>query len=75
MKRLTYDDCYNVIALYAPKMLPVFADGWSRFPQGQAASMIVNQLDLQEKSWIKIDETIAQKIAEVKNEIILREEK
>ena len=44
-RHMTYDDVYQVIAKYAGEMLPVFADSWSRFPQGGAAAMVVNYLN------------------------------
>ena len=73
MKRLSYDDVYQILSMYANEMLPFFADGWSRFPQGGNAAMIVNYLNDQAKLWYKINPDVATKLVEAATEIIFRE--
>lgn len=51
MSRPTYSDVYDTIALYANEVLPLFADMWERFPQGQCAKMLVTALRVQQESW------------------------
>ena len=42
---LTYDECYDLISRFASRLLPYFADGWSRFPVGQNAENIARELE------------------------------
>jgi hypothetical protein len=42
---MDYDECYKIISVYTPKVLPLFADGWSRFPDYPNAGKIINELD------------------------------
>ena len=39
-----YTRCYNFFARYENRLLPQFADRWSRFPQGGAAAIILQAL-------------------------------
>ena len=47
----TYSDVYETIALYANEVLPLFADGWERFPQGRCAAEVLSRLRAQQETW------------------------
>ena len=40
-----YSECYEIIAMYTGDVLPLFADGWSRFPVGNNANKIIERLE------------------------------
>ena len=42
--KLSYSQVYDIIAKYDYKLLPYFADGWSRFPDREQASHIIDKL-------------------------------
>lgn len=69
---MSYDNVYQVIAKYAYKMLPVFADKWSRFPEGGNAAMIVNYLNDMADFYRNIDINITNEILNAAAEIIAR---
>lgn len=46
-----YEDCRNTISRFAGSVLPLFADGWSRFPDEQMAARITPVLESQIKFW------------------------
>ena len=71
-KRMTYEQVYQTLALYAPVMLPVFADKWSRFPEGRFAEEIIAHLDMQARGWAKISPEVVAKITAAKAEIEYR---
>ena len=71
-KHMSYDDVYKTIARYANEMLPYYADGWSRFPQGGNAAMIVNYLNDQSNFYRKINKNIANDLLDSATEIIVR---
>ena len=73
IKRMSYSEVYDVIALYAHEMLKYFADGWSRFPQGGNAAMIVNYLNDKAQFYYDVNENVAKKLAAAGGEIIARE--
>ena len=66
---MTYEQVHQTLALYAPAMLPVFADKWSRFPEGRFAEEIVAHLDIQAQGWAKISPDVTAKILAAKAEI------
>ena len=71
--RMTYDEVYKVIATYANEMLPLFADGWSRFPEGGNAATIVNYLNDRASFFYDINEPdTATTIVDAATEIIVR---
>ena len=74
MSRLSYDDCYQSIARYAPDMLSHFNDRWERFPQGGNAAMIVNFLNDKAQEYYKFGcDEVGKELANVAGEIIFRE--
>lgn len=42
---LSYSDVFEIVSLYCPKVQPLFADGWRRFPQGEARDIVIDALD------------------------------
>ena len=72
-KRLSYSEVQNIILNYAPEMAPYFADGWSRFPQGGNAAMIVNYLNDHAETYRKIAPEITELMIDAAAEIIIRE--
>ncbi|OEU68416.1 MAG: hypothetical protein BBJ57_02305 [Desulfobacterales bacterium PC51MH44] len=72
MKRKSYSESYDLISRYANEMLPYFADGWSRFPQGGNAAMIVNFLNTQADFWRDHNPELCQDLLDVATEIITR---
>ena len=72
---MSYDDVYRVIATYAGKELPMFADGWNRFPVGSIARTLVTALRAQEKFWTgRGDGSVARLIGAAAAEIERRAE-
>jgi hypothetical protein len=70
---MSYDEVYKLIATYCNKMLPLFADGWSRFPEGQKAYQIENALRDQSAWWIINDNPeIGNSLKSAADEIIKR---
>jgi hypothetical protein len=57
-----YDSCLETIIRFAPEALPLFADTWSRFPQGEVAEKIVNTLAGKVDMWNKITPDIADEL-------------
>lgn len=70
-KRMSYNDVYEVIAMYANKILPLYADYWSRFPVGDNAYKISNELKNKAISYKNINLEIAAKIENAANEVSL----
>ena len=69
-KELSYHDVYDVIATYAGRELPMFADGWNRFPVGNIARHLVAALRAQEKFWTgRGDGSVARLIGAAADEI------
>lgn len=48
---MTYQDVYEVISSCANDILPLFADGWERFPSEANASKIVARLENEKAFW------------------------
>jgi len=71
-RHMTYDEVRRVITQYAVEMLPYFADGWSRFPQGGNAAMIVNYLNDKAAFYRPIDDDVAADLLDAATEIIVR---
>ena len=71
-KRMSYDDVYKIIAKYANDMLPHFADGWSRFPEGGNAAMIANFLNERADFYRTRNESITNDLLDASCEIITR---
>jgi len=71
-RRMSYDDVFQVISKYAGEMQPYFADGWSRFPQGGTAAMIVNYLNDKADFYRTIDGNITNDLLDAATEIIVR---
>ena len=46
-----YEDVYEVIGRYCPKMLPYYADGWCRWPVGQDAQTIMQAMEAEAAFW------------------------
>ena len=46
-----YTRCYKFLARYENRLLPQFADRWSRFPQGGAAAIILHALRESMERW------------------------
>lgn len=42
--RPSYEDVFDLISQYAPKVQPLFADGWQRFPAGNYARQVKEEL-------------------------------
>lgn len=57
-----YESCLETIIRYAPEALSLFADTWSRFPQGEAAEKIVHTLEKKVDMWKKITPDIADEL-------------
>lgn len=72
VKRMSYDDVFQVITKYALEMQSTFADKFSRFPEGGNAAMIVNYLNDRADFYWTIDENIANDLADAAGEIIVR---
>ena len=72
-KRMTYSEVQQIIFKYAPEMAPCFADGWSRFPQGGNAAMIVNYLNDHAETYRTLSPEIAELMIDAATEIIIRE--
>lgn len=76
MNRPTYSYVYETIALYANGVLPLFADGWERFPQGQCAAEVVKGLSAELDSWRRRrpggeqEQKISAAIAEIKRRAV-----
>lgn len=51
MSRPTYSDAHKIVERFAPVVLPLFADGWERFPTGQTADAIIYELTVQQGYW------------------------
>ena len=69
---MNYNEVYKIIATYANKMLPYYADGWERFPVYPNAANIINELDNQAKTWERIDINTANLIKSASTEIKTR---
>lgn len=42
---LTYAEVFETVSIYAPKVQTLFADAWSRFPQGEAREIVISALE------------------------------
>jgi len=73
-KRMSYSEVYDIIAIYANDLLPMYADFWSRFPVSTIALKIANGLKNKAITYEKINPEIAAKINNVVNEILLHVE-
>ena len=60
--KFNYNDCFETLAMYANETLPLFADGWSRFPEGRAAKEITTTLETRVKFWEEHDSEVAGRI-------------
>ncbi|MCD6516439.1 MAG: hypothetical protein J7L72_03315 [Candidatus Aminicenantes bacterium] len=72
---MTYSDVQNVIVRYAPEMAQPFADGFSRFPVGGNAAMIVNYLNEKAQFYYNINKEVAELLAAAASEIIIRSDR
>ena len=59
---MNYDEIYTIIASYAPDMLPLYADKWSRLPNGDDATRIVSTLQKKSAFYRAIDTDIAERL-------------
>ena len=48
-----YNDAYDLIAVYVPRVLVNFADGWGRFPFGDNAIIVAEAIRRAADSWEK----------------------
>jgi len=62
---MLYQDAYDIIARYANALLPRFADRFERFPVGENAETMINELDTTARFWAGIDENVSTQIAAV----------
>lgn len=42
---LSYSEVFDVVSSYCPKVQPLFADLWSRFPEGQSRELVISALE------------------------------
>lgn len=54
----TYGECYEFFAEHVNDVLPLFADGWSRFPAGRTATEINNRLSVVIESYKNMGQRI-----------------
>ncbi len=67
-----YNDALQTITTYAPELLHIFSDGWSRWPQGHNAVQCVQLLQQKVDMWYGFGQPeIAKQIANVAGEIIV----
>lgn len=57
-----YTKTYQTLSMYAPELLPLFADRWERFPVAATADRIIARLKIKLVTWIKLDTTAARLI-------------
>ncbi len=73
MHRMSYGDCHEIVARYAPEILQLFSVKRGKFPQGGNASMVVSFLNDHADKWRDGGcSDIGDKLAEVAGEIIFR---
>lgn len=61
-KRMSYNDIYELIAMYANDVLPFYADKWSRFPCGNNAIKIIKRLENTVVFYRKINSELSSQI-------------
>lgn len=44
-KSISYEDCFQCIARHANELLELFSDHWLRFPEYQAARVLIDRLE------------------------------
>ena len=71
---MTYEAVYEIIARFARRELPVFADAWERFPTGIPAEIMAKELRDQAMYWKAIKPEISQKLTDAADEIDKRAE-
>lgn len=42
---LSYSDVFEIVSIHTPKVQTLFADAWSRFPQGEARDIVLSALE------------------------------
>lgn len=67
---MSYEDCREVIALYANDALQFFSDRWMRFPNEEDAKYIVNRLGEVQAYFEESDFSISDKINKARCEIL-----
>jgi len=68
--RPSYHEVREVISAHAADLMPLFADGWERFPQGQAAATLIEALRRNAAWWEgRKKEAVADRITAAANEI------
>ena len=72
MNKLSYRDVYDVIQLYAGSVLPMYADGWERFPCGQYARLVVEKLRDEARFWSGRKDDVERRITEAADEVEYR---
>jgi hypothetical protein len=70
-KRMSYNDVYEIISLYANDYLPLYADYWNRFPVCENAVKIVQKLKDTSNFYRKMKPELADKIQGAANEVSL----
>jgi len=48
---MTYTDIYELMSDFTSDILPLFADGWERFPSEPNASRIIASLETERDFW------------------------
>lgn len=51
MKTHSYNDTFETISRYANDSLPLFADGWNRFPGWQVSERLIAALEQKKTFW------------------------
>jgi hypothetical protein len=61
---MTYDQVFQVLSLYCPGALPLFADRWGRWPTEGRAAEILEMLRAKQAFWQAIGPNVAASIGE-----------
>ena len=72
MDRPTYDDIFELLAMYANDALPLFADRWNRFPAGAVAREVIARLLKEAAFWAGRNDDTATKMRRAADEIASR---
>ena len=66
---MTYTEIYELMSDFASDTLPIFADGWERFPSEPNASRIIARLENERDFWQERRPDRADKMQRAINEI------
>ena len=69
---MSYEYARSIIAFHAGQLLPLFADGWERFPAGQNARKLASALRDEVRFWTGRNNEVASMLEEVAEEIEYR---